>query len=178
MMPTLKKGSNPTLSKKEKAMVYLLEKLGGEVAGRKKLVKLMFLIEHYDPVNHALVKKGLLDNTFIIYQYGVFSFEVMRDYTNLTRRNVLIERPTSQTQNRICINPAKRIPIVGLNEIIKSRVDRIAFDFGQCSPRDLEILTLEMLHIPIEDKAKYFGEEVGQQIDAMIANKPVSAVSA
>lgn len=32
-----KKGSNLTLSKKEKVIVYLLKRLGGEVAGRKKL---------------------------------------------------------------------------------------------------------------------------------------------
>jgi hypothetical protein len=35
-----------------------------------------------------------------------------------------------------------------------------------------------MLGIPKEDKAEYFGEEVGQQIDAKIAYEPTSALSA
>jgi hypothetical protein len=77
----------------------------------------------------------------------------------------------------IRINGTK-IPIVGLNETIKSRVDRVALDFWDYRPYDLETLTLKMLGIPKEDKAEYFGEEVGQQIDAKIAYEPTSALSA
>ena len=174
-----KKGSNPTLSKKEKVIVYLLKRLGGEVAGRKKLMKLMFLVEHYDPYKPTLIKKGLLDNTFIIYDYGVFSFEVMRDYTELIRRGLLIEQRMSQTENRICINRSKQIPATGLDETVTSRVDKIALDYGDWRPRELEISTLKALGISEENKAKYFGQDVGQLINARFAalahTSPVTA---
>ena len=174
----LKKGSNITLSKKEKVIVYLLKKLGGEVAGRKKLMKLMFLVEHYDPYIPTLTKKGMLDNTFIIYDYGVFSFEVMRDYTDLIKKNLLIERRVSQTENRICINRSKQTPTTDLDETITSRVDKIALDFGARRPRELEISTLKVLGISEKNKAKYFGQEVGQRIDAQFALEHTSPVSA
>jgi len=52
-------------------MLYLLwkcSKLGIKV-GRKKLMKLMFLIEYYDPKTKKLRKKPLLGNEWYIYYY-------------------------------------------------------------------------------------------------------------
>ena len=52
-------------------MLYLLwkcSKLGIKV-GRKKLMKLMFLIEYYNPKTKKLRKKSLLGNEWYIYYY-------------------------------------------------------------------------------------------------------------
>ena len=52
-------------------ILYLLwkcDKLGIKV-GRKKLMKLMFLIEYYDPKAKKLRKKPLLGNEWYIYYY-------------------------------------------------------------------------------------------------------------
>ena len=103
----------------------------------------------------------------------------MRDYTYLIKRGLLIERRVSQTENRICINRSKQIPATGLDEAITSRVDKIALDYGNWRPRELEISTLDVLGISEENKAKYFGQDVGQLIDARFAalahTSPVSA---
>jgi len=55
----------------KKVMLYLFwkcNKLGIKV-GRKKLMKLMFLIEYYDPKTKKLRKKPLLGNEWYIYYY-------------------------------------------------------------------------------------------------------------
>ena len=55
----------------KKVILYLLwkcNKLGIKV-GRKKLMKLMFLIEYYDPKTKKLRSKSLLGNEWYIYYY-------------------------------------------------------------------------------------------------------------
>lgn len=55
----------------KKVILYLLwkcNKLGIKV-GRKKLMKLMFLVEYYDPKAKKLRKKPLLGNEWYIYYY-------------------------------------------------------------------------------------------------------------
>jgi hypothetical protein len=55
--------------KTKEVLLYLLSRLGqGE--GRKKLMKLMFLVEHFDPGLGRLVRKSLLGDSFLIYHYG------------------------------------------------------------------------------------------------------------
>jgi len=53
---------NIKLTRGQKALLYLIRRLGELVVGRKKLMKLMFLVEHYDTENRKLTKKQFLDN--------------------------------------------------------------------------------------------------------------------
>jgi len=139
------------LTQKQKAIAYLMQKLGTRTEGRKKLMKLMFLVEHYDPQKGRLVKKGLLKNNFIIYRYGVFSFDVMRDYTSLIKRDIVDER---------LMRVIHEIPII--DETITSRIDQIVSNFGLESPSNLEGSTLSMLQPPLnkQTKLEHFGEDV------------------
>nr|MDO8062812.1 hypothetical protein [Candidatus Freyrarchaeum guaymaensis] len=48
-------------------------------------MKLMFLVEHFNPKRGILAERPRLGNQFLIYYYGVFSFEVMEAFEELVR---------------------------------------------------------------------------------------------
>lgn len=150
-----KQKSKPRLTQKQKVIAYLIGKLGTRNEGRKKLMKLLFLVEHFDPTKERLIKKGLLGNDFIIYRYGVFSFDVMGDYTSLINRGLIGEQPIKMLEGT---------PIP-LDESLKSRIDDIVYKFGGYSSYHLEISTLEMLKLNKQTKLKHQGEDVSDFIE-------------
>jgi len=144
----------------KKVLLYLIHKLESEqkIEGRKKIMKLMFLIEHYDLKTKKLEEKSLLGNKYFIYNYGVFSVDVMRAYEELVKEGLIIEKIIGV------------YPIIGvrkdkvmyedLDEDLKRKVDDIVREFGGKSSYELEILTLKMLGIEPFEKEEFFGEEV------------------
>jgi uncharacterized phage-associated protein len=138
-------------SSTKKVLLYLISKLG-ICEGRKKLMKLMFLIEHYDLKNKILLSKPCLGDTFLIYQYGVFSFDVMRAYEELLK-----EGKISEDFSGITVRPGVQID---LEEGIKEVVDGVVQSFGKYSGYELETLTLRMLKIRPFEKDRYFGRKV------------------
>jgi uncharacterized phage-associated protein len=138
-------------SSTKKVLLYLISKLG-ICEGRKKLMKLMFLIEHYDLKNKILLSKPRLGDTFLIYQYGVFSFDVMRAYEELLK-----EGKISEDFSGIAVRPGVQID---LEEGIKEVVDGVVQSFGRYSGYELETLTLRMLKIRPFEKDRYFGRKV------------------
>lgn len=70
-------------------------------------MKLMFLLEHYDPEKGKLTKKQFLGNEFIIYRFGVFSFDVMRDYINLLQQGIIISEDPIKIKKDIRIKDDK-----------------------------------------------------------------------
>jgi hypothetical protein len=138
-------------SSTKKVLLYLISKLG-ICEGRKKLMKLMFLIEHYDLKNKILLNKPRLGDTFLIYQYGVFSFDVMRAYEELLK-----EGKISEDFSGITVRPGVQID---LEEGIKEVVDGVVQSFGRYGGYELETLTLRMLKIRPFEKDRYFGRKV------------------
>jgi uncharacterized phage-associated protein len=138
-------------SSTKKVLLYLISKLG-ICEGRKKLMKLMFLIEHYDLKNKILLSKPRLGDTFLIYQYGVFSFDVMRAYEELLKEGKISEDFSGTT-----VRPGVQID---LEEGIKEVVDGVVQSFGRYSGYELETLTLRMLKIRPFEKDRYFGRKV------------------
>src|SRR3989339_158016 len=65
-------------------LLYLVSKLGSNSEGRKKIMKMMFLVNHFDVNKNSLVKTPFLNEDFIIYHYGVFSFKVMENFLDLS----------------------------------------------------------------------------------------------
>ena len=143
------------LTKTQKVILYLIKKLGRLMEGRKKLMKLMFLIEYYDPELGKLKREPLLGNEFIIYHYGVFSFDVMDEYISLVSRKIISEYPMKIIHN---------IDLEDLEEDIKLRVDSIISLFGNKYASDLEEETLKMLGLSKEMKVKFFGMNVNEII--------------
>ena len=93
------------MSKKEvtkNSIIYLVKQLGDKVEGRKKIMKLMFLLTHYDLNKGKPTKQSFLDNEFIIYHYGVFSFEVIDSFIELIKEKKLSDSfPMKLTKNII-----------------------------------------------------------------------------
>lgn len=148
------------LTRSQKAMFYLIDRLITRIEGRKKLMKLMFLIEHYDPRCQKLTEKQLLGNNFIIYRYGVFSRDVMNDYLKLGRMNILDDYP---------IKILEHVPL-NLEDDIKSRIDQITNQFGKDNSSKLELDTLDLLGLDKSTKMKYFEKSVLPLIEAKNRN--------
>jgi len=135
-------------------IIYLINNLGINVEGKKKIMKLMFLTEHYDLSNDKLTKKGYLGNNFYIYNYGVFSQSVMSSYTTLISGGYIKDG-----------FPLKTGHTVKLRDDLRDRVDKILEKFGDHSGYKLEVETLEMMNIKPSEKQKYFGRDVDVLIE-------------
>jgi hypothetical protein len=141
------------LSKNQRVITYLIDRLGPRIEGRTKLMKLMFLIEHYNPESKEPTRKGFLGNKFIIYHYGVFSRDVMNDYLRLYNMKVLDERGT-----RPILLQYEKSP--DLDDKTKSRVDFIINKFGNYEGSLLVHCTLKLLGLTKETKDDHFEESV------------------
>lgn len=136
-------------------LLYLVSKLGSNSEGRKKIMKMMFLVNHFDMDKNSLVKTPFLKEEFIIYHYGVFSFEVMENFLDLSNEGKVkgdfpVDIKTSQ------------IPSIQME--IKNKVDLIIEKFGNKNGKDLELETLGMLNLNLETKRQHFGEPVSNFI--------------
>jgi hypothetical protein len=144
--------SEQNLTKRQKIMLYLINKLN-EIEGRKKLMKLMFLVEHYNVELKKLTKKSSTDNGFIIYHYGVFSFKVFDDYLDLHKKDLIEESPIRT-----------KIQDIELEPELQKQVDSIIELFGDKTGAHLETETLKMLGHTIESKREVSGVEVNTLI--------------
>jgi hypothetical protein len=144
------------LSRNQKVIVYLISRLRERVVGRTKLMKLMFLIEHYDPDTKRLSKEQFLGNDFIIYHYGVFSPDVMEDYSELSKTGILDDDyypPTIKLLKEESISP-------DLSDTTISRIDRILDEFKEKEGYELDSLTLKLLGLTKKTKTEHFEESV------------------
>jgi hypothetical protein len=141
------------LTRSQKTIICLVKKLGNMVGGRKKLMKLMFLVEHYDLDKGKLTKSSFLGNNFIIFHYGVFSFNVMNDYMLLNNEGMITECPIKTESD-----------IIDIDDELKSKIDGIVSEFGSEHGYKLEENTLEMLGISKETKNDFFGKDVKELI--------------
>jgi len=132
-------------------LFYLISKLGSNSEGRKKIMKMMFLINHFDVSKNSLVKTPFLKEDFIIYHYGVFSFEVMDNFLELSNEEKI--------KGDFPIN-IKSPDVPNLLTPIREKVDFIIEKFGNENGKNLELSTLKMLGLNIETKRKHFGESV------------------
>ncbi len=138
------------LKEYEKILFYVIKRLGKRVDGRKKLMKIMFLINHWNPETKSLEKEPFLGDEFMIYHYGVFSWNVMNVYLNLCEKGIVKEYPieaVGEMDNNIEDN-------------IKERIDLVIKEFGRKYGNELEDETLKMLGISKENKMNFFGKPV------------------
>lgn len=158
--------NNSPISRNQEVLSYLIEHLGTRNKSRKKLMKLMFLMEYYDLNREKLTDKQFLGNDFIIYKYGVFSSDVMEDLLELNMKGILEDYP---------LRILKEIPFDLENETT-SRADSILMRFGDKYGYQLENFTLSLLHLNKETKKKYIGRSVVPFIKAVnTGTKPAFA---
>lgn len=141
----------------ESLILYLLKQLGTKSEGKKKLMKLMFLLDHYDIDTKRLSPSSQLGNNFEIYYYGVFSTDVMVTISRLMSENKIIDG-----------YPLKLKEGVQSDLDIKTleRVDYILEKFGNLTGYQLEVGTLHMLGIEPSEKRNYFGKSVKEIISS------------
>lgn len=149
----------PVSDKKITAQIvlYLIDKLGTNVEGKKKLMKLMFLLEHYDLTQNKIVQSHFLGNGFQIYYYGVFSpnvMDVIRDL--ITDKTIIDGFPLVLSKGT---TPS-------LDEKTKNLVDGIIEKFGNRTGYYLEVETLKMLGIEPYRKKEFFGKSISSIIKA------------
>ena len=139
----------------QQVILYLIDRLGDEIEGKKKLMKLMFLIEHYNLHEKKLVKEGMLGNTFSIYYYGVFSRDVKDCVNELLEKKIIDDGYPLRSKKKI-----------DLEGEVKGRIEKIIEKFGGESGYQLEVKTLQMMNIEPAEKKQYFGKPVKELIKA------------
>lgn len=143
-----------SLSKNQRVITYLIDRLSSRIEGRTKVMKLMFLIEHYNPDSKKLTRKGFLGNKFIIYHYGVFSREVMEDYIQLSNEDILEDYGGNYPIRLLKETPSD------LDDETRSRVDLIMNEFGNYGGSFLVDYTLKLLGLTRDSKMDHFEESV------------------
>ncbi len=138
----------------QNVILYLIKKLKDKTEGRKKVMKLMFLIEHYNLKSGKIEKKSLLGNKYLIYYYGVFSFEVMKSYNKLLKDGKIKEG----------LYPVASVNEVRLPEKIKEKINKIIHIFGNKHGYELEVLTLKKMGIEPYEKSRFFGKSINEII--------------
>jgi len=132
-------------------ILYLIQTLGDKIEGKKKIMKLMFLLEHYDFKLKKIVENQNIGNEFFIYYYGVFSTEVMQSISGLTSEGKIKDGLPLKLSSSVSIK---------FDGGLQNKVDEIISKFGDISGYKLEVGTLKMLGITPSDKDKHMGESV------------------
>ena len=139
-------------------ILYILKHVDG---GRKKLMKLMFLVDYYDTSNNKLTLNKAIGNQFFVYHYGVFSREVMDGILELIKSGKVIESHYGKLE----INPSTTVDIK--NKDLKSKVDAVIKEFGKLEASKLETETLQMIKLTKESKYASFG----MMVDAILVSQ-------
>lgn len=163
-------GIRGSASRNEKLLYLLSESSSSDrIVGRKKLMKLVFFAEHFDPEAETLVSEpelGLFD--FEIFKYGPFSKQVLDDFDQLKRRNEL-EEDSSRMQYLIEVTDKGSRRTNEISEDLsgeeKVHLEEISKEFSDKTGAQLEKLSLDMLGIEKREKDRYRGMDVGEIID-------------
>jgi uncharacterized phage-associated protein len=129
----------------------------GKIEGRKKFMKLMFLVDHYR--EGKIQTKPLIGMNFIIYKHGVFSVDVMDNYIDLLEKEVIDETYIEDLNLNLiqCKGPVPKT-----NEKVEEVIDEVVNKFGKYNGKQLEEKTLEMIGIKMEEKENYYGMRVSE----------------
>lgn len=148
------------LNKNQKIILYLMQQLREEIGGRKKIMKLFFLLEHYNFENNTINPTPVIGNEFGIYYYGVYNDVVMKDIFDLLNRDYfkgtfpLELEPKGQKQDVENDTDIKDI---------KKRIDRVIEKFGRkYGGYDLEVETLKMVGVALHTKEQYMGWSIAE----------------
>lgn len=187
------------ITRRPKTLYYVIYKFyeifRRSLDSRKKLQKLMFLIEHYD-LERGIIGKSerLTGYTFKIWFYGPFSFEIYDDLNVLVRNKVIRETVINYDEEPILDEtllgsyiddgePRKIFyyePIEKLEDIVKYvernpylrfKVERILEMFGRLKPYEIEDLVINKLRLTPFRKLEYWGLTIDEYLEKTAANR-------
>jgi len=161
---------------------------GRELDGRKKLQKLMFLVEHWDLETGRITKSsGLTGYTFKIWLYGPFCPEINRDLADLAERGIIEEEvyryyEGSQLPKERELPPLSTyiddgeprtfyfyrtredIEVKDLGKEVLKKIFIVVKTFGKMSPLDLELHVCKMLGLTPLKKMLNWGRTIDEYL--------------
>ncbi len=157
----------------EKILLYLISRSGERserLVGRKKLMKLAFFGEHFDPESGSLTPKPQLGEfDFEIYKYGPFSKDVLNAYDELESTGYIEEDDQNYLHTIIKIQEERTDSIYRLMEEFdpeaRQQLEAVVDHFGEDSGSTLESTSLEMLNINKSEKDRFRGIPMNQLIE-------------
>jgi len=179
------------LSPRTKLLYYLIlrfyERFRKPLYSRKKIQKLLFLVEHFDLERRAIVKSlGITGYTFYIWGYGPFSKEIYDDLEDLVEKKLIEENVVTLNQDieselGIDLNmysddgAGKRMYIytpekndtkfLDLDPKVSLKIDIILSEFGMKRPHELEEIVNEMLKLDNKKKIRCWGISIDEYIE-------------
>lgn len=161
----------------------------GKLYGRKKLQKLLFLVEHLDPSTGRIVPStGITRYRFKIWLYGPFSEEVYQDLEKLVDQGLVVEEAMGSDAH-VRVNGLEiplplyeddgypkviyiyypRRPVFGGRKVrlppqLREKIDLIIRKYGNLTPTQLEKKVLEMLNLTPQKKLKYMGISIDEYL--------------
>lgn len=143
-------------NKYQQTILYLCQKLGGEVRGKKKLAKLLYFVD-FDFFEKN--QKSLTGDTYKALPMGPFPV-ALEDITSEMAKKKMIAIEKTEERNgylpteiyRCLINPDESI----LKSEEKEMIDRVAIKYGNLNGKQLE----ELSH----SEAPYIGTELKKEI--------------
>ena len=179
-------------SRRRRVLCHLIREyvrtFGRELDGRKKLQKLMFLVEHWDPETGKIRKStGLTGYTFKIWLYGPFCPDINRDLADLAERGIIEEEvyryyEGSQLPKEKELPPLSTyiddgeprtfyfyrtredISIEDLSKEVLKKISVVVRTFGKMSPLDLELRVCKMLGLTPLKKMLNWGKTVDEYL--------------
>lgn len=147
----------------------------GFVDGRKKLTKLAFFTEFLNVDENVLTTNQYIgDFDFIIYKYGPFSHDLMDEFENLKKNNLIRENQSSYTYDiRLTDEGKERLEDIegDMDEDEINQIERISSHFSNKDGSELENISLEYLGITKEDKDNY----IGMPVDVLLSESSFGA---
>lgn len=147
--------------KYQNAVLYLCQKLKGEIRGKKKLAKLLYFADFDFYENYA---RSITGDVYRALPMGPFPSALEEITEQLSKKNVL---DIESVENGGTFNPtevyrAKSDPDISmLTQEERSMLDRIALKYGHLSGKQLE----ELSHA----EAPYIGTELREEIPYELA---------
>jgi len=166
-----------------RVLYYLIkefnEQFGKELDGRKKVQKLMFLVEHWNPNTNRIVKStGLTGYIFKIWLYGPFSESLNEDLMRLKNERlidekVLIEVPYLSTYiddgepRRMYLYRVIRSGDLGLpGQEVREKIREVIKRFGHMKPMELELKVCDMLKLTPLKKISAWGKTIDEYLSS------------
>lgn len=144
-------------------LATLLAACDGEVSGRTKFMKLVFMLEHFDPATERLVPEprfGVFDD-FHIYDYGPFSGDVMDAFDELKSDGVVSESDEYVNGRRGKVIEQNGDTDAG-SEFETDDFEEIVERFGDKTGSTLADKSLELLGIDPSEKEQYRHTDVSE----------------
>ncbi len=155
--------------------------------GRKKIQKLLFLLEHFDPESKRVVKsRGLTGYRFVVWSYGPFSKEIYEDLEKLVDEGLIKESIVGSDatpeyegialdlytddgfpKRMFIYEPNVRDPSKLLRQLEKKLdpkvvavIDSVLQEFGMKMPHELEDFVNGLLKLTPDKKIRYWGIDI------------------